>query len=198
VCASIGLALGLAAAPAGAATPALDGSALGARIVGALTKVQSFRLEMSGPIGSGVAGSMTFEVPTKRLRLVMANSSTVSETISADGKLYTRVNGGAWSVQTIAATDSSDPGLVQSMLDATRTRALPDRTEDGLTLGVVEITLAPAVGAPHTAVQAAMTCTYDKSTYLLRTCANGYISEAFTGWNDPTNAIVVPTLSARP
>jgi hypothetical protein len=40
-----------------------------------------------------------------------------------------------------------------------------------------------------------MTCTYDKGTYLPRTCANGFVSDAFTNWNDPANAIVVPQVT---
>jgi hypothetical protein len=184
------VALGLSAIPAGAA---LDGEALGAKVVGALSKVQSFRLEMSGPAGSGVAGTMTIVLaPAKRLRLVMAGGSVVTESISADGKVYSRINGSPWTVQDISSTASADPGLVQSLMAATRTRALPDRSEDGLTLGVFQTTLAPAIGEPHTAVQQILTCTYDKATFLPRTCADGYTSYAFTGWNDPANAIVVP------
>ncbi|HTW85768.1 MAG TPA: hypothetical protein VMD91_16985 [Candidatus Sulfotelmatobacter sp.] len=199
--AALAAASALAAGPeaARAATaPANDPSGLGARIVGALAKVQSFRLEMSGPTGSGVAGTMTVEVPTKRMRLIMAGGTVVSESISADGKVYTRMNGGAWSVHDLAPDASSDPGMVQSMLDATHIRALPDRTEDGKVLGVYQITLAPPVGTTPQSIQAAMTCTYDKATYLPRTCANGFISEAFTGWNDPANTIVVPAVSSPP
>jgi hypothetical protein len=186
----------LCAAPAAAATAPIDGNALGAKIVGAMSKVQSFRLEMSGPTGSGVAGTMTVEItPARRLRLVMAGNQSVSESISADGKLYSRLNGGGWTVQDISPTVSSDPGLVQSMMDATRIRALADRSEDGLTLGVFAITLAPPVGAAPQAMQETMTCTYDKTTFLPRTCANGYISEAFVGWNDAANAIVIPAVA---
>lgn len=186
-----------AAADAATTAPAAsaDGPALATRIVGALAKMQSFRLEMTGPTGSGLAGVMTIDVPTKRLRLVMSGGPTVSESISSDGNVYTRVNGGPWSVHAIAADETSDPGIVQSMLDATRVRSLPDRTEDGRVLGVYEITLAPAIGAAPTSVST-MTCTYDKGTYLPRTCANGYVSDAFTNWNDPANAIVVPQVTA--
>jgi hypothetical protein len=196
----IALAPLLLGVPTDAATTAsanAEGSALATRIVDAIAKMQSFRLEMTGPTGSGLAGVMTIEVPTKRLRLVMSAGSTVSESVSADGNTYTRLNGGPWSVHTIAADDSSDPGIVQSMLDATRVRPLPDRTEDGHVLGVYEVTLAPAIGAGQTSAST-MTCTYDKATYLPRTCANGFVSDAFTNWNDPANAIVVPQVSPTP
>jgi hypothetical protein len=191
----------LLAAQANAATPApvatAAGPVLATRIVGALAKMQSFRLEMTGPTGSGLAGVMTIEVPTKRLRLVMSGGTTVSESISADGNTYTRINGGPWTVHAIAADETSDPGIVQSMLDATRVHPLPDRTDDGRVVGVYEITLAPAVGAGQTSAST-MTCTYDKATYLPRTCANGFVSDAFTNWNDSANAIVVPQVSATP
>ena len=37
-----------------------------------------------------------------------------------------------------------------------------------------------------------LTCTYDKTTFLIRDCRNAVITETILGYDDPANAVDLP------
>ena len=155
--------------PAPAAATAASPEAV--KIVAAMSKVQSFRVQMSSP--NGVAGTITFVMlPARRTKMVLAIGSMLNEVVGADGRMYTRMNGGDW---TVAALPASSGGLtpdaaMKSMTDATKFHMLPDRVENGTTVGAYEMAISVPPGAPAGMVLPPISCTYDKTTYLPRTC----------------------------
>jgi hypothetical protein len=194
-------------APAGAQTAPSPAPAVvtapspeAVKIVSALSKVQSFRAQMSSP--SGVAGTITFVMlPARRTKAVVAFGSMLNEMVAADGQMYTRTNGGDW---TVAALPANGGGLtpdaaMKSMTDATRFRMLPDRVENGTTVGAYEMSISVPPGAPAGTVLPPLSCTYDKTTYLPRTCTIQTMTQTFEGWNDPANVVEIPVVaSPRP
>jgi hypothetical protein len=189
-------------APAAAQTPPPTAPAASAPVVSpeaaklaaAFSKVTSFRMQLSTT--SGMGGTITVIVPTNRTKAVIAMGSMMNEMVMADGRTYMRSNGGDW-----RATDSM-PGAamaqsaLKTMSDPSKFHVLPDRVENGTTVGVYEVTPPAPPGAPAGFVVPALSCTYDKSTYLPRTCTYQSLTQTFEGFNDPANVVDVPVVGS--
>ena len=197
------LAFGLA--PAGAQTapspapPAVTvPSPEAVKLVSAMSKVQSFRVQMSAP--SGIAGTITVVMlPARRTKLVLAIGSMLNEVVAADGRMYTRMNGGDWTVAALPAAGLMTESAMKAMADPAQLRMLPDRVENGTTVGVYQATPVFPPGMAASANPTPLTCTYDKTTYLPRTCTYQTMTQTFEGWNDPANVVEVPVVpSPRP
>ena len=177
-------------APAAAPSPEI------AKITAAMAKMNSFRMQLSST--SGMGGTITIVGPTKRMKAVIAMGSMMTEMVSADGHMYARMNGADWRVVDSPGGTMGDLAL-RSMSDPSKFRILPDRVENGTTVGVYELTLTLPPGMPASSPMPPMSCTYDKTTYLPRTCTFQTMTQTFEGWNDPANVVDIPVVaSPRP
>lgn len=188
-------------APAGAqttpsATPtppaSLPPSPEAAKIVAAIAKTTSYRIQLSST--TGMAGTITVVTPTKRTKAMMAMGPMMTEMVSADGRMYMRLNGADWRTVDAPGGSFSDAAL-KSLADPSKYRILPDRVENGTTVGVYEMMPTLPPGAPAGA-QTPLTCTYDKTTYLPRNCTYQNLTQTFEGWNDPANVVDVPVVAS--
>jgi hypothetical protein len=191
-------------APAGAQTPAPSPvpapaasapSPEAAKIAAAMSKVTSFRVQLSSTGGFG--GTITVMVPQKRTKAVVAMGTTVNEMVMADGHTYSRINGGEW-----RPTEAPGGGagfadsVLKAMGDPSKFRVLPDRMENGTAVGVYEVTVPLSAVMPAGMTVPPLTCTYDKVTYLPRVCTIQSMTQTFEGWNDPANVIDVPVVAS--
>ncbi len=187
-------------APAGAQTTSPSPAATTApspeavKITAAMAKVTSFRIQLSSTNGMG--GTITVLVPAKRTKAVIAMGPMMSEMVSADGKMYARMNGADWRVVDAPQGGNFADAALKSMNDPSKFRILPDRVENGTTVGVYEMTPPPPPGASASTQMPPLTCTYDKTTYLPRTCTFQTMTQTFEGWNDPANVVDVPVMAS--
>ncbi|MDQ6944279.1 MAG: hypothetical protein M3169_17415 [Candidatus Eremiobacteraeota bacterium] len=177
-------------APAAATAPSPEA----VKIAAAMAKVTSFRIQLSSTNGMG--GTITVLVPAKRTKAVVAMGPMMSETVSADGKMYARMNGADWRIMDVPPGGDFTAAALKSLNDPSKFRILPDRVENGRTLGVYEMTPPPPPGASATTQMPSLTCTYDKTTYLPRTCSFQTMTQTFEGWNDPANVVDVPVVAS--
>ncbi len=189
-------------APAGAqttpsSTPApaapLPPSPEAVKLVAAMAKMNSYRMQLSST--SGMAGTITVVLPTKRTKAMVAMGPMMTEMVSADGKMYVRLNGADWRAVDVPGGNFSDMAL-KTMADPSKLRILPDRVESGTTVGVYELTPSLPPGAPASTPMSPLTCTYDKTTYLPRSCTFQNMTQTFEGWNDPANVVDVPVVAS--
>jgi hypothetical protein len=197
---SCAFAFGLAPASAQTTPPASPPSAAAAtpspeavKIVAAIAKMNSFRVQISSTNGMG--GTITVVVPAKRTKAVVAMGPMMTEMVSADGHMYARMNGAEWRVVDSPGGSFADVAL-KSLADPARFRILPDRVESGTTVGAYELIPALPPGVPASAQMPPVTCTYDKTTYLPRTCTIQTMTQTFEGWNDPANVVDVPVIAS--
>jgi hypothetical protein len=176
-------------APPAAATPSPEAL----KIVAAMAKMNSFRVQLSSTNGMG--GTITVVVPAKRTKAVIAMGPMMTEMVSADGHTYSRVNGADWRVVDLPGGSFADVAL-RSLADPARFRSLPDRAENGTTVGAYEMIPALPPGLPASTQLPPVTCTYDKTTYLPRTCTVQTMTQTFEGWNDPANVVDVPVIAS--
>jgi len=196
---SCAFAFGLA--PAGAQTAPSPAPAAAAvapspeavKIAAAMAKVNSFRMQMSSR--NGMAGTVTVVVPAKRTKALVAMGPMTSEVVMADGRMYVRMNGGDWRVNDSLSGNFADQALKQ-LSDPAKFHMLPDRVENGTTVGVYEIPPPMPPGAAPSTTATPITCTYDKTTYLPRSCTLQTMTQTFEGWNDPANVVEVPVVAS--
>lgn len=178
-------------APA-ASAPAASPEA--AKLIAAMSKVTSFRMQFN--TATGVGGTITVIVPTRRTKSVVAMGSMMNESVIADGRMYTRMNGGDWRVTDVPGAAGMAGAAVKAMSDPSKVRVLPDRVENGTTVGVYELTPPAPPNAPAGYVPTTISCTYDKTTYLPRTCTYHNLTQTFEGFNDPANVVDVPVVAS--
>jgi hypothetical protein len=169
-------------------------AALAAKIGAAMAQATSFRVRLTG---GGTGRISTMVRAQKRTKVVDTDPITgvVSETVFADGRAYTRSNGGDWRLVDRPHRATDDPSPAKKFLDMTKITPLPDRVENGVTVGAYQMDLRLPV-ATQSAETLTFTCTYDKTTYLPRSCGNDVVTETFEGWNDPANVVDVPVVAA--
>jgi hypothetical protein len=175
---------------AGAGLPA----ALAAKIGAAMAQATSFRVRSTA---GGAGRILTMVRAQKRTKVVDTDPVTgvVTETVFADGRAYTRTSGGDWRLVDRPRPATDDPSPAKKFWDMTKITPLPDRVENGVTVGAYQMDMHLPVTTQSTETLT-FTCTYDKSTYLPRTCGNDVVTETFEGWNDPANVIDVPVVAA--
>ena len=134
-----------------------------------------------------------------RAKVVAIAGPTQIETYQVDGMLYMHLQpGDSWRK---SYNPTHPPAQVLDVIRAAkneRITVLPDSEEEGVTVGQVQIEVqlpAPAatasVGPPVT-----LTCSYDKLTYRMRSCANATMSMTFTKYDDPSNTVDLPVGAA--
>ena len=110
--------------------------------------------------------------------------------------VYQRVNGGAWTKFVI------DPAAAAAFAKSfTRHRSielLPDRQEDGVTVGAIKVDATVTVpgsypeSSPPITVSRLAVCTYDKVTFLFRACKTNTSTRQYSRYDDPSLTIEVP------
>ncbi len=201
--AMIALAGVLAAAPAAAQedrasllTAAGLPAPVAEKIGAAMANVTSYRVRVTLTGSSGMDNTLTVRPAQKRSKVVESSWGIVTEMIFADGRGYRRVNDGDWHVLDLPPRAPGAPSPAKAFLDMTKITPLPDRVENGVTVGAYQMEMRFPAITPTESV--AFTCTYDKTTYLPRACANNTSTQTFEGWNDPANIIDIPVVAAAP
>jgi hypothetical protein len=188
----LALALALTPLAAGAhedAAPAPDA----AKVFAALSGAASYRVRVTFRSGPGTPSSMISTVMTSPRRIKnVSDRGAVSEYAVVDEHLYTR-DAGDW-IRRDRAAAPPDP-LHLAAGAGVMTYALPDRIENGAAVGAFTYEPTAPSAAALPAGMRTTTCTYDKTTYLLRTCFNAVMTMKFEGWNDPANHVDVPVVT---
>lgn len=176
----------------GATAHAADANAVQAKYDAAIARVTSFQVSLSGP--SGLSGVATYVKPD-RVDITTAIGPATTELVQVGGTRYTRANGAAWDAHAVSA-DAGHAVSPAAVLPTTMT-PLADRRENGVTVGAFRSqTTLPLAGESVPKLPA--TCTYDKATYLPRTCTIVVPSSpepftiSFAKWNDRTNVVAAP------
>ena len=170
-----------------------DPRALTTKLVAAAAGVNSFVVQMKVTGATGVSGSLTFVRPM-RIKSEFTGDATSVETYFVDGTVYTHLPGG-WQKTKIDGAHAPPQSVnIAEGLTAATVTVLPDRTEDGASVGLIEVetSVAPAGGLTAQAAGSRMVCSYDKTSYLLRVCTNGIMTMTYTKYNDPTNVVELP------
>lgn len=187
---------GAAAAPAPAGAD--DPQALTAKLVAAAAGVNSFVIHMQVTGAAGVSGSLTFVRPM-RIKSEFTGDATSVETYFIDGTVYTHLPGGWEKMKIDSAHTSAQSVNIADGLASSVVTVLPDRTEDGASVGVIEVEnpVAPAGGLTAQAAGSRMVCSYDKTSYRLRVCTNSIMTMTYAKYNDPANVVELPPEAKR-
>jgi hypothetical protein len=182
------LAASLAVPPIARADPGQD---LVGRIRLAFSGVTSFTLDQAWPGGKSHAVIVLPDLSSAAATMGRKTSDVVTQ---GSTKLE-RTNGGVWRPHTFNAAGSKN-ALDSFLYYAQQVTALPDRREGRSQVGAFSYVSAPPNAFIPPNAQIAI-CTYDKKTYLLRTCrwtnARGYLITTYGRWNDPRNTVVIPS-----
>jgi hypothetical protein len=138
---------------------------------------------------------MTVAAPG-RAKVVAVAGPLHIETYQVDGMLYMHVlPGDSW--RKMSYDPTHPPTQVLDLIHAVKNEQfslLPDSQEDGMTVGVVQISMQLPVPAGMASVgpPVTLTCNYDKETYHMRSCANATMSMTFAKYDDPSNTVDLP------
>jgi hypothetical protein len=112
---------------------------------------------------------------------------------------YQRVGTSDWQKRSLPP-DRALVDIQGELVDATQLTSIPDVVDGGVTYGAVRLSsnTASVPGAPNVG-PLTLTCTYNKTTFLLHACTSPAITESFDAYNDPVNVVTLPdALSALP
>ena len=179
-----------------------DGSAALARVRSALASASSVLIRSTTTTYSDTG---TFVSENKSVTVVVyPDLQHMVEAVGREGRYemitdgtttYESFDGSAWRAQPVVKGRYLTPmgkgwrGFNRGMT------ALPDREEDGLTVGAFSWSPPPM---PVEAMNETMTCSYDKATFLPRKCTTvtgdrrARSVTTFSRWNDPANVVAVP------
>lgn len=187
--------LGVVAVLASAAgARAADANALRAKYDAAMAKVTSFELTITGP--RSLSGVATYVKPD-RVGITTAFGTSTSELVQVGQVVYTRDNGAAWDEHTVAAAAAKQEAGTLRAAPAAPMTALADRRENGVTVGAFRTEAAVPLAKAESRTLPAI-CTYDKATYLPRTCTmklpayDQPVTLTYAKWNDRTNLVQAP------
>jgi len=159
----------------------------------ASANVHSFRIEVTSPMG--MSAVMTVVREPARVHMQFTGLMNV-ETYTTDGFLYMRLGTAGWK-KYATPIPAIKTDVVRSLSEAEHMTVGPDVTENGAVYGSLlvktDANMLPGVPTPT----AALTCTYDKRTYLMRACTGDAFSETITGYDDPANAVALPPDAAN-
>jgi len=194
---------GLALAIALAGTARADDSALvTAKICSAAASVSSFVMQMSVTGTTGVSSRMTFVRPL-RMKNVITFGTMSTESYLVDGIVYIHSPLIGWQKMSVGEAKAAAQSMnIADALKSAKVSYLPDRQEDGTDVGVFQVeSQLPGMGGTLLANRPAstaapatqtMTCSFDKSTYRMRSCANSMMTMTYSNYNDPANVVELP------
>jgi hypothetical protein len=185
-----------------AAAAADDRVAVTAKIAAAATGISSFVVDSTVNGTTGVTSQTTFVRP-KMVKSVTTLGTMTVESYIVDDTVYVHWAIMGWQKMSLGQAQSSPAALnIAENIKSSKVKYLPDRQEDGTTVGAYTIEVpqplaastlpAPGTASPAPAAALTLTCTYDKSTYLARTCANDMMTLKYSKYNDPGNVVDLP------
>jgi hypothetical protein len=122
-------------------------------------------------------------VAPDRSRVVVAVAATTTDIVTVGGTSYSSKNGAPFEKAALSADASA---RVHTFGDVKVGAIDADVTIDGVTYGAFETTFP--LGADIT-----LRCTYEKKSFRLVRCANGDVTQTYSGYNDPQNVVEPPT-----
>jgi hypothetical protein len=143
---------------------------------------------------------MTMVLPNQFKMETATGPTNVSTYSVGDGFTYMHMSPTSWlKMATPAAQVAAMTAQMTAMAKSnpSTVRVLPDRVEDGVTVGVYQSTgqiPATPMMAQSAPKETTVTCSYDKQTYLTKKCSDsaGQYLLTFSHYNDPANVIVLP------
>jgi hypothetical protein len=180
--------LALVALLATAQTPARadDLATVRAKVASAMQAAKSFVVTTA--ISTGYKVTMTFVAPDR------FHSTAVYNGVNTDVVLIGPVAYVSGAGQPYRKTDAP-PEVVAAqthLRDVPVDQVLPDKVARGTTWGQFSTT---STGPQK---DQRLTCSYDKKTYRINDCSNEGLTLTFSRYDDPTNAVNVPTNLAPP
>ncbi len=173
---------------------AQDAAGVSAKIASATAAVRSFSMAMHVSGTTGVDAVSTFVAPMRVKSETRIGGLTV-EVYLIDKVLYMHLPTGNWQKASIDQAQANRSAMsMGAALKTAQSRLLPDRVENGRTVGVIETdaqiptTMGPAM---RQALQK-LVCSYDKATYLLARCTNSLLSMTYSRYNDSANVVELP------
>jgi len=135
-------------------------------------------------------------------KIETAMASMTIDTYIVDSTLYLSMNGGPWQKKSLSSDQfrAYTTSLIDGFKDNPPVATLqPDRVDGGVTYGDVRIvTTMPSMLASMPGPKTiAVECMYDKTTYLMHECDTDQFSIAYSKFNDPANAVVLPAAAAN-
>jgi hypothetical protein len=178
-----------------------DLPAVTAKICSAAASVSSFVVLTSLAGTTGVSSRMTFVRPL-RIKAVTTVGTMSTESYFVDGVVYVHSPMIGWQRMSVGEVKVTAASMnIANTLKSAKVSYLPDRQEDGTLVGVFQVESLPGVSSmlpsapPAVATGPAtqtMTCTFDKSTYRLRTCVSSLMTMTYSNYNDPANLVELP------
>jgi hypothetical protein len=206
---SCSVALAITVCFAGAAGPARadDAAAVKAKLDAAMAAVHSMvvDMEMSVP-GAAMPGAprsinmLITVIQPDRAKMIMLAGPLEIDSYQIDGMVYVHLQpGDSW--RKVRIDPANAPAQVADLVRSAKgekVALLPDRREDGMTVGVVQFDVAlPApAGMAMVGPPMQLTCSYDKTTYRMRGCANPTMSLTYAKFDDAANIIELPPAAA--
>ncbi len=166
-----------------------DSTSLGGKIDAAASAAKSYQVDIAGP-GDRTASIVEVHGVGSLYRTTSSRGDTV--TYAVGSTVYQSIAGGAWLKMVMDPNDMAT--LSKSFTRHRSAEPLPDRTEDGVTVGAIktEVTMMLPGLNPSTRTIGPAVCTYDKGTFLLRTCTLDQTTMRYSRYNDPSLTIEVP------
>ncbi len=157
------------------------------KIASAMQSAKSFVVTTTATTGFKV--TMTFVAPD-RFHSAVAYSGASPDIVLIGPVAYVSGDAG----QPYRKTDAPPEVIAaQSHLrDVPVDQVLPDKTAGGKTWGRFSTTSPGPQKDQH------LICTYDKTTYRINDCSNEGLTLTFTRYDDPANAVTIPTNLATP
>jgi len=171
---------------AGVPARADDLAAVRAKVAGAMQSPKSFVVTTTA--STGVKVTLTFVAPD-RFHSTLVYNGTNLDIVLVGMVAYVSDAG-----QPYRKTDAPPEVIAaQSHLrEVPVEQVLPDKTAGGKTWGQ----FATTSSGPQKDQR--LTCTYDKTTYRINDCSNERMTMTFSRYDDPANAVTIPTNVAPP
>jgi hypothetical protein len=186
-----------------------DIPAVTARLSAAATEISSFVMQAQLKGTTGVTMRVTVVRPA-RMKSEMTMGQMAVQTYVVDGTMYVFTPVMGWQKMSLGDAGAAAASMnIAGLLKSTKVTYLPDRQEDGQTVGVMQVAVplpsfavpTPAGGssagpsganANPTASQQVTTCSFDRSTYRMRNCSNDFMTMTYSNYNDPANVVELP------
>jgi outer membrane lipoprotein-sorting protein len=180
-----------------------DASDVVAKTTATSAGIKSVQLSMNMTIDGGgpqkipMSMVMTMVLPD-RVKMQMNGMMSMATYSVGDGFYYINA-GGMW--QKVAFDKAQMAAAAAQMKTASapppgQIKLLPDRMEDGASVGVYSVTTTvpamPGVPSPAAGKPTTLTCSYDKQTFLVKKCGNENYVMTFSHYNDPANVVELP------
>jgi hypothetical protein len=182
-----------------------DIPAVTAKLCAAAAEISSFVMQAQMKGTTGVTMRVTYVRPA-RLKTEMTMGTMSVQSYIVDGTAYVHTPMG-WQKTTLDDAKSAVASMnLADLLKSTKVTYLPDRREDGLLVGVMQVAVpSPLFGRPAPAASNAgpaaptpaatpqvTTCSFDRTTYRMRNCSNDFMTMTYSNYNDPANIVDLP------